>query len=387
MRDVRREFAAAALGVLLLRHVEGQDHRAQRLACRLDAADVELVFPAAALGAHLAVPAVIGRTDRHAEIVAAVDADEIPADRARVRSEDLLRCGIDAQNRLLVVEQDESLVHIRRDLHEFVRTLLQFGELMPDLLMLMLDAVEQGRKLGIRLVFERLFQIQLVERLDDAAREPMRQHRREHERQQQHEQDRLQNSKQHGADRRVAHGDAQHRAVVQPLGVVARFFRERFGIARALAAPGLQRLLHLLAPGVVFHRLGGGLRVAEHGAVGGDPRQAVAVGLDLLEIVLAVLLHRDGRQLQLIGELPLLNAAVVFIKHRQQQHGADEQNRRGNGEARSKNFTCHFRPPIDSPRRARCGSSRPRCRASGAGCGCAYPPCAIPRSNPCPRPR
>ena len=43
-------------------------------------------------------------------------------------------------------------------------------------------------------------------------------------------------------------------------------------------------------------------------------------------------------------------------------------------------------PPIGSPHRAQSRCARRFHRASGAGCGCAYPPCASRRSSPRPRP-
>ena len=58
VRDVRRELTAAALGILLLRHVEGEDDGA---AC-LYAAYVELILPPGALHAHFAVPADCARS-------------------------------------------------------------------------------------------------------------------------------------------------------------------------------------------------------------------------------------------------------------------------------------------------------------------------------------
>ena len=75
--DVCRKLAAAALGVLLIRHVEGEEHRADRLTAGLDAAEIELIGAPAALAAHLAVAVFHGVGDGAAHVAAAVDGQEV----------------------------------------------------------------------------------------------------------------------------------------------------------------------------------------------------------------------------------------------------------------------------------------------------------------------
>ena len=101
--------------------------------------------------------------------------------------------------------------------------------------MLAADAPQKRRKLLIRVVIERMLQVEIVERIDDARREPVREDIRQDQRRDGDDDDRLQDAQHQHADRRAADGDAQHRAVVQKLREIHRFFQQRAGIARAAA--------------------------------------------------------------------------------------------------------------------------------------------------------
>ena len=143
MRDIRRELPAVALGKLLLRDVKGEDDRADRFPVGRDAADVKLIDAPRALGAHLAVAVVGGCLNGGTDLVAALDGEKVPADALRVRAEERLRRGIDAQDIAVLVEQDEPLAHTAGDLREFVGLFAQLAQLRPDLDVLMVDALEQ----------------------------------------------------------------------------------------------------------------------------------------------------------------------------------------------------------------------------------------------------
>ena len=196
-----------------------------------------------------------------ADLVAALDGEKVLTDALRVRAEERLRRGVDAQDIAVLVEQDESLAHAAGDLREFVGLFAQLAQLRLDLDVLVVDALEQGRKLLIGVVIERVIQIEAVERIDDAPRQALGQHAREDERHDEHEQQRLEHADGDHADRRAADGDAQHRAVREPPGIVHGLFHERRGVARALARACAQRLTDLGARGVVFKALGIGLGV------------------------------------------------------------------------------------------------------------------------------
>ena len=329
VRDIRRELAAVALGKLLLRDVKGQNDRAEEFPVGRDAADIELIHVARALGAHLTVAVRSGGLNGGADLVAALDGEKIPADALRVRAEERLRRGVDAQDAAVLVEQDKALAHTAGDLREFVGLFAQLAQLRLDLDVLVVDALEQRRELLVGIVVERVLEIEAVERVDDAPRQPSGQQAGENERHDEHDQQRLDHADGDHADRRAADGNAQHRAVVQTLGVVHGLFHERRGIARALAGAGRQRLTDLGAQGVVLKALGVGLRVVQDAAVGRDPCQAAAVGRQLGQIVRAAVL--DGRcgETQLVAQLVFLHAAEIIVQKAHDDQQARQQHAPG----------------------------------------------------------
>ena len=264
-----------------------------------------------------------------ADLVAALDGEKIPADALRVRAEERLRRGADAQDAAVLVEQDKALAHAAGDLRELVGLFAQLAQLHLDLDVLAVDALEQRRELLIGVVIERVLEIEAVERIDDAPRQPSGQQAGENERHDEHDQQRLNHADSDHADRRAADGNAQHRAVVQTLGVVHGLFHERRGIARALAGAGRQRLTDLGARGVVLKALGVGLRVVQDAAVGCDPCQAAAVGRQLGQIVRAAVL--DGRcgETQLVAQLVFLHAAEVIVQKAHDDQQARQQHAPG----------------------------------------------------------
>ena len=115
-----------------------------------------------------------------------------------------------------------------------------------------------------------------------------------------------------------------------------------------------QRLPNLRALGVVLHLARVGLRVAQHRAVGGDPREAIVVGAKLGQIVKAAVLHADGGEAQLVAQLVFLNAAEVIVHAAQNDRQAAQQDDCGDEKGVSKNLIAHgICPPADSPRSAR----------------------------------
>ena len=339
--DVCRKLAAAALGVLLIRHVEGKEHRADRLTAGLDAAEIELIGAPAALAAHLAVAVFHGVGDGAAHVAAAVDGQEVLPHARAAHAVEPLRRRVDTQHDARVVEQDEPLLHAAGDLVELVRLAAQRAQLRGDLAVLLVDAPEQRRQLLIAADVQRVVEVEPVERVDDPLREPPGENAREDQCRGQHQQHRLQHAEDQQTRRRAADGDAQHRPVAQPPGIVERLLQERRGVAGALALSGLERLLHLLAIGVALHRGRVRLRIIEDAAVGGDPRQAEAVGRELREVVPARALHRSGGQRQLVLELRLLHAAEEIIQIAENQQKAREQDRPRHEHNGAENLSCH----------------------------------------------
>ena len=182
MRNIRRELPAIALCKFLLRDVEGQDDRAEELAVGRDAADVELIHTACALGAHLAVAVRDGGLDGGADLMTALDGEKVPAHALRVRTEERLRRSVDAQDAAVLVEQDEALAHAAGDLRELIGPLVQLAQLRLDLDVLAVDALEQRGELLIGIVVERVLKVEAVERVNDAPRQPPGQQARRQQR-------------------------------------------------------------------------------------------------------------------------------------------------------------------------------------------------------------
>ena len=341
VRDVRRELPAVALCKLLLRDVKGEDDRAEELAVGRDAADVKLIHTACALGAHLAVAVRDGGLDGGADLMTALDGEKVPAHALRVRTEERLRRVVDAQDAAVLVEQDKALAHAAGDLRELIGPLVQLAQLRLDLDVLAVDALEQRGELLIGIVVERVLEVEAVERVDNAPRQPSSQQAGEDERHDEHDQQRLDHADGDHADRRAADGNAQHRAVGQTLGIVHGLFHERRGIARALAGAGGQRLTDLGARGVVLEALGVGPGVVQDAAVGRDPRQAVTVGRQLGQVVRAAVLNGRGGKAQLVAQLVFLHAAEVIVQKAHDDQQACQQHRPGHEQDRLKNLFGH----------------------------------------------
>ena len=160
--------------------------------------------------------------------------------------------------------------------------------------MLAVNPAEQRGNLIVGLRLERVIEIDGVERLDNAAGEPFSQKRAENHGGEQNDQHRLKHAKQQHRERLPRDADAEHAPVVHALCDVDRLFKKRLRIPAAFALAGGERLLYFLARGMVLHRLCVCLRIVEHRAVRRDPRQAVAVRVDRIEIVFAALRHAGG---------------------------------------------------------------------------------------------
>ena len=334
MGDVGGELPAALLRRLLLGDVEGQQHRAQHVLAGPDAGDIELINAARALHMDLAVAGGHGFLQCGADVPAAVHRQEILAQAGLVRLENAAGGGVDAQHSPGVVQQHQALLHMGGDLLELVGPAAQVRQLAVDLPPLDVDAAQQGGQLLIGVVFQGVLQVQGVQGRGDAAGQAARQQARQdqgHRRRQQNGRQHSQQQHPHGGP---ADGNAQHRAVRHPAGIVAGFFQQGAGIAGGVAGAGAQGLPHLGAVAVIFQAFGVPLGVAQHRPVRGDPGQAVAVRRELVQIVAALGLHRGGGQLQLILQLVFLHGGKIAVQaghddgHRRQKHGGSGHHKR-----------------------------------------------------------
>ena len=122
--------------------------------------------------------------------------------------------------------------------------------------------------------------------------------------------------------------------------------QQRRGIARTLALAVFQRLLDLHAVGVIFKAFGIGHGVVEHRTVVFDPRQAVALGGELREILRPVFLHGDGGKLQLVAQLLFFDAPKVFVQAAHDDEQARQQHRARHKQDGVKDLFCHALPSI-----------------------------------------
>ena len=323
MGDVGGELPAALLRRLLLGDVEGQQHRPQSVGTGPDAGDIELINAARALHMGLAVAGGHGFLQCGADVPAAVHRQEILAQAGLVRLENPAGGGVDAQHGSGVVQQHQALLHMGGDLLELVGPAAQVRQLAVDLLALHIDAAQQGGQLLIGVVFQGVLQVQGVQGRGDAAGQAARQQARQNQGHRRRQQDGRQHPQQQHPHGGPADGNAQHRAVRHPAGIVAGFFQQGAGIAGGVAGAGAQGLPDLQAVAVIFQAFGVPLGVAQHRPVRGDPGQAVAVRRELVQIVAALGFHRGGGQLQLILQLVFLHGGKIAV-----QAGHDDGHRR-----------------------------------------------------------
>ena len=141
-------------------------------------------------------------------------------------------------------------------------------------------------------------------------------------------------------------GNAQNRAVAQPGGKVDAPFIERCGIARAFSGTTRKRFLDFFTIRMVFHGRSFGIAVIKHGAIRGNPSDAVCATKPV-EIFHAALCKPLGDVNRLGLQLRLNLLAKVFIKHAENQDEASEQHRCGNKENGAENSCRHASsPPI-----------------------------------------
>ena len=110
--------------------------------------------------------ALFGALYRGGYLAAAVNRNKILADAFFVRFKQAARGGVYTQYLSVVVEEHKTLLHVVRYLRELVRLFLQSLYLFFYLLVLAVNPAEQGSDFVICLVFERVLEVERVERLN-----------------------------------------------------------------------------------------------------------------------------------------------------------------------------------------------------------------------------
>ena len=233
--------------------------------------------------------------------MAAVHRQEVTAHTALVRLKELTGGVVDAEHRPLLVQQHQPFLHTAGDLGELVGLLPQGPQLGVDLLVLVVDAAQKRSQLLVGVVFQRMLQVQPVQGIHDAAGQAAGHEPGEDQRRHQHHQHGLEHSQRQHPGGGTADGDTQHRAVRQAASHVQGLLQKGIRVAATFAAAVFQGLLHLLTAGVVLH---GGhvrhLRIVQHPAVGGDPRQAEPLRRKALQIGRTAVFHAADGEAQFI---------------------------------------------------------------------------------------
>ena len=233
--------------------------------------------------------------------MAAVHRQEVTAHTAVVRLKEPAGGVVDAEHRPFLVQQYQTLLHTAGDLGELIGLLPQGPQLGVDLLMLVVDAAQKRSQLLVGVVFQRMLQVQPVQGIHDAAGQAAGHEPGEDQRRHQHHQHGLEHSQRQHPGGGTADGDTQHRAVRQAASHVQGLLQKGIRVAATFAAAVFQGLLHLLTAGVVLH---GGhvrhLRIIQHPAVGGDPRQAEPLRRKALQIGRTAVFHAADGEAQFI---------------------------------------------------------------------------------------
>ena len=235
--------------------------------------------------------------------------------------------------------------HIGGKLPADLLILLQLLLIPPELFLLEGNPAEQGAQLLIGNLFQRVLQINLVQRPGQPGRQPGGQQQAQQDRQQGHHQYRLQHPHQQHPDSVPGGGEAQDRPIRQQTGMVKQLLRQGVGIAGAVPLAGGQGLADLL-PVQVIVQIPGGRAVIEHRAVGCDPGQAAIRQLEAIKILHALgheaLGHEAlGSQIGLNRQLPPLQLSKIVIEYAHDQHQRGQQHGNGRQADGTENFLCH----------------------------------------------
>ena len=130
-------------------------------------------FINAAVPLEFAVRAIaVERLLDHLNVIRVAAQRQIAAFRTVMR-EQRPRSVIGEQNHALAGKQHQTFIHAGRNVVKLSLTALQLVHLLVDLQVLAVDAPEQRGELFIGVIFKRMLKVQLVERLDDAARQAL----------------------------------------------------------------------------------------------------------------------------------------------------------------------------------------------------------------------
>ena len=267
MRYIGRKLPTGTLCILRLGHIEGEDHQTVDSVLILNAAEYELIFPSVSLGSELMPPICKGCIHGIGHILPPIHGAEVTPDAALIRAEQFLCRRIDTQHRAVLIQQHQSFPHMGDDLSKLTGFALQLPHLRPDLAVLMMDTVQYGRKLIIRIVLHRVFQVKFIERLRDFPCHTAGEDGGENDSEDRHNAHRLDHAHNKHQKRLTADGDTQHCTVGQAAGSIDGALQQCIGMPRGTAGAAVQRFNDLLTVCMVFHCCRIRVSIVEHSAV------------------------------------------------------------------------------------------------------------------------
>ena len=177
MGHIGRKLPPQLLGVALFCDIEDQQDDAGHLAVGEDGAGHQLVFAFAVGQRGLGMLAGPGPEQHILDFLGTVHRQNIPAHGILIGTQKPGRRLIDAENLTGSAQQRQTLAHGAGDHVKFMLLLLQFRQLVHNLPVLPLNAAQQRRNLFIRLIGQRIVQIQVVEWLHNLLGQPAGQQR------------------------------------------------------------------------------------------------------------------------------------------------------------------------------------------------------------------
>ena len=181
MRHVRGKLAAEPVALLALGHVHKEDHRARHLSGGHNGVREHLPARLVDGKKQLRVRARERRVDRVKNLLFARRVVEQTSGLQLVPAEDLERAVIARKHVHLAVDKKKAFAHVFRDRCKFALAQLELIHLLADGAVLLAELVKKRGKLGVAWQRRRAVQMNGVDGLCDALREPVRQHAAEDE--------------------------------------------------------------------------------------------------------------------------------------------------------------------------------------------------------------
>ena len=139
------------------------------------------------------------------------------------------------------------------NLLKFICFLAQSLQLQCNLLALLMNAPQQRRQFFVGIIFQRMVQIQRIQRTNNFLGHPMRQQHRKNNCKNSHKQNRTQHEQHQRQYCRLTNRDTKHRSIRQFFRTIQSFLCQRTGISHTAAFTLDKGLLHLHAISMILH--------------------------------------------------------------------------------------------------------------------------------------